>query len=397
VPESRELIFRGQSTGHTTESLVVLLLPILEVTKMQKSPKYRFLFPLLVAVGFVVLTEGSSFFAWKYFEKTTHTGVFSVKKIIEDPFLDAMETILPNPYSLYWNNPNFFDLYGKQYDDLGYRSHNYVPEENDIKILALGGSTTNAYPYVKDRTKIWTSRLEEMIRSYTGRSAHVFNAGIPNGTSAELMAHYLLLGRYLKPDIVIFHEGTNDIGPLMYPGYKTDYSHVRRATPLQVRPFEKVILTNSYFFRLLYMVWLRNVGPIYQAEPFPLRLLPRQDVTKMVENNPSDAFRQNVRTIVSEARSDKSKVLLVSFLQARELNLSKNRPDLVGLEKALVIGVEKHNRIMAEISTEFGQHFLKLDSTRFKDDWFLDNCHLNEEGEAEKASQIFEAVKPLID
>lgn len=37
--------------------------------------------------------------------------------------------------------------------------------------------------------------------------------------------------------------------------------------------------------------------------------------------------------------------------------------------------------------------FLKLDQDKFADDWFFDNCHLNEEGEAQKAEQIFEFLK----
>ncbi len=51
---------------------------------------------------------------------------------------------------------------------------------------------------------------------------------------------------------------------------------------------------------------------------------------------------------------------------------------------------------MMNIAERHNQHFLKLDQERFKDDWFLDNCHLSEEGEQEKARQIFLALENTI-
>ena len=89
-------------------------------------------------------------------------------------------------------------------------------------------------------------------------------------------------------------------------------------------------------------------------------------------------------------------MLLVGFLQAPRERLSTNRPDLAGFEDAFVAGVDKHDRIMADIAATYHQRFLRLDRSRFPDDWFLDNCHLKEPGEAEKSRQISEAVLALL-
>ncbi len=78
----------------------------------------------------------------------------------------------------------------------------------------------------------------------------------------------------------------------------------------------------------------------------------------------------------------------MGFLQAKEEFMARNRPDLKGLEGSMALGVEKHDRIMSDIASRYKQDFLKLDQSRFDDSWFLDNCHLNDEGEAEKARQI---------
>ena len=55
----------------------------------------------------------------------------------------------------------------------------------------------------------------------------------------------------------------------------------------------------------------------------------------------------------------------------------------------MVLTVERHDEILRGISKKNKNvHFLKLNSDRFKDEWFLDNYHLTEIGEIEKAKQI---------
>jgi hypothetical protein len=112
----------------------------------------------------------------------------------------------------------------------------------------------------------------------------------------------------------------------------------------------------------------------------------------MINANSSEAFKNNVEVITREAISGGAKVLLVGFLQVKEQDMGRKRPGLKGLERALVLGVEKHDRIMSEIASRFKQQFFKLDQSQFRDEWFLDNCHLTEDGEREKAKQIFTAV-----
>ena len=212
-----------------------------------------------LAIGFVVAAmELGSYEIWSGYLKTqVSNGVFRVNTILGQ---DTSQTLVSNPYSLYWNNPAFTDEYGRQYDDGGYRSPPYQPRDNELRILALGGSTTNVYPYIKDRSKIWTSLLAESLSKSLNRPVHVFNAGLPYGTSAELMIHFLLKGKYLKPHVVIFHEGGNDVAPLLFPGYQTDYSHFRQSSNGPARPYEKELLHWSYTARVFYAFWLKDGG-----------------------------------------------------------------------------------------------------------------------------------------
>jgi lysophospholipase L1-like esterase len=350
--------------------------------------------PLLIVV---VLLEGFSYVAWHaYLKDKRSNGVFRVKQILAGGDLVGNQTIVSNPYSLYWNNPEFADDHGRQYDSHGYRSPEYVPRDGELRVLVLGGSTTNEYPYIPDPKKTWTYLLNQTLEKATGRPVHVFNAGIPNGTTAELLSHFVFRGKYLKPHIVVLHEGGNDVAALLYPGYQTDYSHLRRSTGAAVgRPFERALLTVSHFARLGYSVWLRGEG-VYQASPYDVSLVDRSKAVSMIEANPSPAFRNNVDSLVTEATHAGARVLLVSFIQAKEENLSRNRPDIVGLEHAITLGVDKHNAIMKEVAGKQGQSFLPLQRERFQDSWFLDNCHLNESGAEEKARQVAQAILRML-
>lgn len=79
-------------------------------------------------------------------------------------------------------------------------------------------------------------------------------------------------------------------------------------------------------------------------------------------------------------------MILFGFLQARKQYLSRNRPDLKGLEEAWIIEVEKHNKIMKRLSKKYNVAFIRPDQSLFNDAWFFDNCHFNEQGEAVKAA-----------
>jgi hypothetical protein len=94
-----------------------------------------------------------------------------------------------------------------------------------------------------------------------------------------------------------------------------------------------------------------------------------------------------VRTIIADGATP----ILFGFVQAREQFISRNRHDLRGRERAWVVGLERNLDIMKRIAAD--RHLTYLDPHEFKtdDDWFIDNCHLNEVGEAAKAAFVARA------
>src|SRR5690606_14357674 len=76
----------------------------------------------------------------------------------------------------------------------------------------------------------WVARLEAKLQAQTGRSVQVINAGLNYGTSVEALAGYVFRHRFLKPDLVIYHGGGNDVMPLFFDGYNPEYTHFSEST-----------------------------------------------------------------------------------------------------------------------------------------------------------------------
>jgi hypothetical protein len=287
--------------------------------------------------------------------------------------------------------------YGHPFNSLGHRSRelNDIPK-NAFKILVLGGSTTNMWPYVKNNNKIWTKLLEDKLSEKYSMNIDVINAGLPYGTSAELMVHFLMVEKYLKPNLVIYHDSGNDIMPLMFPDYKTDYSYVRwSASGLALRSHFKWALQKSSLLKLVFSVIFRGDIDVNNGNPPWSILRPQDTIDRVIKTYPT-AFESNVNVITAESIRSGAKVLLVGFLQARKENISKNKPEFIGFEDSFIAGQNKLDETLAKIAMRTkSTYFMKLNLNKFADEWFQDNCHLTENGEEEKSQQIYEKIVAL--
>jgi len=306
---------------------------------------------------------------------------------------DTSGTIEPHPYLLYQNTKDAQVSGFRQHNSRRYRGKDFASDKSPetTRFLALGGSTTYMFPFVPDPDDTWVARLEAMLRRDYGETVEVINAGKNYATSAEMLAAYVFRHQYLEPDVLIIHTGGNDIFPLLFEDYDPEYTHFRgHGTGLIPRDFEASLLSWSRVFRLFYAMWLNSDQTVYSQQPHSLALLDRAEALERVKSNESPGFRRNLDTLIRMATSDGVAVILFGHLQAREEILSRNRRDLEGLEQALIVGLEKHYRIMGELSVKYDIPLIVPDQQLFDDSWFLDFCHLNEQGEAVKAGILFE-------
>lgn len=308
--------------------------------------------------------------------------------------------IEPHPYLLYVPRPGYQEFGFTQANSLGYRGREFAHEKapGTYRILCLGGSTTLSYPFIQDPNGAWPGLLETALHErYPGRRFEVINAGLAYATSAELLAGYMFRHRYLDPDMVIFHEGGNDADPLMFENYNPEYTHFRGpGARVKIGHIERLLL-RSNVFRIFFMYYWRYVPSIYVAQPYGFDELDRDATLKRVQETYPLGFERNLDLIMRTALADGAQVMLAGFVAAREEHLAKNWPSMKGLERAAQVGIDKNLRVMETLAATYRVPYLSPSSVSFKDEWFVDGCHLNEEGEQFKANWILRGVTAVLD
>ena len=189
----------------------------------------RFLYTLVI-IALVVVVE---FAAQQVL--SSRQGYLSLRKVLlNNANSDELPILSAHPYLNYFPTPGFSIDGVQQHNIQGYRGPavNVYRPENAVRILFLGGSTTYSYGVNNP-----DSTLPEQVRSFLplkcpdryDQRLEVINAGLPGGTSAELLTHYLFKYRYYNPDIVVIHTGGNDaIGNALGSPYQPDLSHFRK-------------------------------------------------------------------------------------------------------------------------------------------------------------------------
>ena len=322
------------------------------------------------------------------------------KRIVESNLghkIDStQQSIISHPYLLYVNNPNYFDSV-KQHNSMGYRSPEFkiMKDSNTIRVLTLGGSTTYGYNNKNPQTT-WSAKLQRKLQKLTSKKVEVINGGLNYATSAELLTSYIFRHRYINADIIIFHEGGNDVCPEVFPNYNTEYSHFRsKGNRSQLRPRESFLL-QSNVFRLFYAVWLNNIGSVYNSQPYSFALLNKQKVLKRVTNDTNYiGFKRNINLLVKTAKLDNSNVFLMGFLNAPKEKICASRPDLKHIVEEVIYATNKNNEIMKNICSAQNINYINLNQDLFKMEWFMDNCHLKIQGEEMKAQIVFDQIKGL--
>jgi lysophospholipase L1-like esterase len=309
--------------------------------------------------------------------------------------------ISPRAYYLYINAPLSATKAGIQVTADGYRNggENITTPFKGLRILAIGGSTTYGW-LLEDYHDAWPAQLEALLKKKFGFPVQVINAGLPAGTSAELLVAYALRDQFLRPDIVIIHNGGNDAHPLFFSDYRPDYSTYRTSVrgTLAARPGEKALLKHSAFARLIYAIWLKgqNLGTVQTQ---PTESPSPGEAFKNVGKSQPIGFERNMNSMIALMKSQGTQPVIFPFYLA-EKDVFKNLPD--GLRYAestyepLVLGIQKNRAVQTKIAAEQKIPLYEMPPQSIPLEDFFDHCHLKKHGETLKAEFLAEKLAPLI-
>lgn len=278
-----------------------------------------------------------------------------------------------------------------QHNAAGYRGPLVPLAKSDKKrILFLGGSTTWGSG-VANPTKTYPAQCGEWLNQYAqlGESYEVINAGVESATSAEELLAYHFKYRYYQPDVVVIHSAGNDAltGPDL-PGYQPDYTHYR-TTNFYMEPAPAVarVFLRSYFISFLSInLYYRNL--VYND--FILTSHGSKNAARWFETNAildtdtlrNDAFYNNLDMLIREIKADGARVMLLPFVINEKAEFSQQHPYYVDRLKAL-------NGIIAALARKHQTELIPFEkSTIVNESSWVDDCHLDALGEADKAQLV---------
>jgi lysophospholipase L1-like esterase len=260
-------------------------------------------------------------------------------------------------------------------NSLGFRGREVqVPKPaGRYRIACLGGSTT--YDDAVSDPDAYPLRLEEFLRqARPERDIEVVNAGQPNYTTAENIAHLALRVLDLQPDAIVLYEGINDWRPRVYSNFDSAYFH-----------FRKLWDGDAEDWKTGKGEMAGGINPLVQHDTPP----DNGSHAANAKRNGAGAFRRNLVTLAGIARAHGIAVVMVSNT-ADERN--PNTP------ADMLAGLAEHNRVLREVCAEHGAQFIDLDAAYPKGadvpegGLFADPVHNNAAGSRIKARIVADGL-----
>jgi len=357
----------------------------------------RILWLLKLCVTFVITFASCELIAWFWFHYNLpvdlrESALFSVYGKIPNSSQMRIPMIQPYIWANYRPNPR-----SPEANEYGWRYGGGPKDLNVFRILCLGGSTTWSQKVSRPEHS-YPARLEQYLRK-KGYYVDVVNGGAPYFTSAELVGTLAFRGIYTSPNLVIIHTGGNDTAPLRSPrDYRADYTHWRTVDPASAE------LSNTERFRVLWEVpsWTIRLFLTYRLRP---NALYRQMVGKqltgpagclLADNNISHrdpvGLKNNLRTLIAISRAHGAKVVGITFNMRYE-NLTHIVPQLAAdsqlsarVVRRLRQSMDKSNDALRKVCASLSVPVIPFDEFETtRPDYWVDQCHLSDEGAYEKA------------
>lgn len=216
----------------------------------------RSLIPISLSIISILLCE----LIFRFFAKDIRVeGIRN--ELIGTSSLEYEMRLTTIPYLTYMPTPNF-KINGEREHNLdGYRGASVNLEKglNEFRILFLGGSTTYGYGVESYKNTYPHQIIKKLNKKFPKTNFTYINGGIPYGTSAEILTHYLFKYKYYSPDLIIINTGGNDADAYEMENYQPDYNNWRMLPGYIPRAsyILKYILTSkilSYIYIYIYHI-----------------------------------------------------------------------------------------------------------------------------------------------
>lgn len=296
------------------------------------------------------------------------------------------------PYLLYVPTPSYRDEHGLQHNPHAYRGE-LVPLERRpgiARVLFLGGSTTYGWK-VDAADETYPARIGELLNLDLPEGVdgvEVINGGLPWGTSAEMLTHYLFKFHYYRPDLVVIQTGANDASAMLVAGYQPDYAHWRQ--PLvdlpTLSPFGRALLRSRLLSAVLVPAYAGMIpnrfsiirrgnapAPWYEGETDALRI-----------PESAYAFSHNLRRLIRAVQDDGAAVLLVPW---------RGQP---GTHREMAAAIDRNEMELRRIARSLDLPLASFPASVISPENWADRGHVDAAGAFEKGRHLFPIVRATL-
>ncbi len=289
------------------------------------------------------------------------------------------------------------EAFGKRaaFNSLGYRSPERPLEKPPgvLRVVCAGGSTTFDILAADDQAT-WPWLLEQELRA-GGLAVEVWNAGFPGWTSLENLISLALRDRELRPDLVVFFQGINDLQPASNlpfdRQYETGHAELsRRALGFELPPLR-------WHQRSLLLEKARDllVGP---ADPWQRMQPPAPPRQAAIPPAAVEVFERNLRSFQALALVHGARLMWVpQAIRLRAGALDNDRSYLAnwisGLEpEAAPAELDKLNAVLRRLAAEGPGRLLDPGYADWPDAEWDDPMHFSARGSQRFARYLSAAV-----
>ncbi len=317
------------------------------------------------------------------------------KVIGEYPYNEFVEKVEPPIYF------QFKKGYRSKYVNInrfGMRSAEPVSLKDKKKLVLIGESLYFG-PKLLNEKELWCYNLQKILQKNNIKNWEIFNMGFPGYNSYQYLAWWEKI-KSIKPDVLIFEFGANDIsqayvmGERWQPGTPWPWEFLLRQQR-KSKWWQKLLFHSCFYF------WYRR-KKLTERKGFEAG----GKVFKLDEC--IESVIKNGRKIISDAKAMGTKVILSTVATAYDLNCIKEKPpQLDAIQSNWKENFETSSVHMVKFNLWWAEEFSKqVNCPSFnlqKATWshpkryemFLDVAHMNEMGHRFIANEIFKRLDEL--
>lgn len=291
----------------------------------------------------------------------------------------------PRPHTVYQHRRK-----GASFNSLGFSDREWPLERQPgvTRVLCMGGSTTEG-GNLDGRRGSYPFLLEQVLEERSGKEYEVMNAGMSGWTSAEMLASWFLCLQDYAPDVLVLHEGVNDLEPRFRADFRPDYSHWRRPYPdTRVHGLQRLL---AYTSELYLYTRLRSakVPDIVGLTSTPLvHYEPAMEAGRLPPET-ARPFVRNLESIAHDARSRGVRVVLMTMPHGPEQERM--------VEPFWSYGIRENNALVRELAqreelelVDAAAHFAERSGELAPE--FLDLVHVSPAANRVKAGLVADVL-----